>query len=34
MEQNYMNIIHDRIESMDADLNSLKLNVHNLTISM
>jgi len=29
-----MNIIHDRIESMDSELNSLKVNIHNLTISL
>lgn len=34
MEQNYLNIIHDRIEGMESLLNSLKLNVHNLSISL
>lgn len=32
IEQNYMNLIHERIESVDSELNSLKIAAHNLSI--
>ena len=33
MEQNYINIIHEKIESVDSELNTLKTAAHNVGLS-
>lgn len=33
MEQNYINIIHEKIEAVDSELNSLKTSAHNVGLT-